>query len=212
VTQVRYYRTGSAASMLSPAHVPDAALDGIELVHLTGITMGLSASARELVVDLARRARAHGATVLFDPNWRPSLWPSVGDAEAAFAAVLQHADWVLCGAAEAALLFGQEEPGGAIAELRRRGAGGAVVRIGRAGAVVHTAGGPVTVAPPRMVDVVDEVGAGDAFAAGFACGLLRGEDAVGATRLAHRLAGAALSGSGDWETLPRLEDLERELR
>jgi 2-dehydro-3-deoxygluconokinase len=210
-TEVRYYRAGSAASLLRAGDASDAALAGVDLVHLTGITMALSSSAREFVVDLARRARGRGLTVIFDPNWRPPLWDSPQAASAACAEVLPYADWVLCGAEEGALLFGADTPAATISAIRAAGAGDAVVRVGAGGAVVLVDGEPTTVPPERTVEVVDEIGAGDAFAAGFAFGLLRGREPAEAVRSAHRLAAAALEGSGDWETLPFLADLEPEL-
>jgi 2-dehydro-3-deoxygluconokinase len=63
------------------------------------------------------------------------------------------------------------------------------------------------VAPPRREDVVDEVGAGDAFAAGFAYALLQGRSARAAVEAAHGVAAWALRGTGDWETLPRLREV-----
>jgi 2-dehydro-3-deoxygluconokinase len=207
-TSVRYYRQGSAASRLAPGDVPDTALNGVALVYLTGITMALSSSAAEFVEDLARRARARGAIVVLDPNWRPALWDGPASAAAALSHVLPYADWVLCGAEEGRLLFGGESPAATIAAIRDAGAGDAVVRVGAAGAVLLAEGGPITVAPERAVTVVDEVGAGDAFAAGFAYGLLHGRAPTDAVRLANRLAAAALEGTGDWETLPYHVDLD----
>jgi 2-dehydro-3-deoxygluconokinase len=67
-TSVAYHRRGSAASRLEPSDVPREALDGVELVHLTGITLALGEGPRALVLDVARRARAAGAIVTFDPN------------------------------------------------------------------------------------------------------------------------------------------------
>jgi 2-dehydro-3-deoxygluconokinase len=55
--------------------------------------------------------------------------------------------------------------------------------------------------------VVDEVGAGDAFAAGFAYGLLQGRSPRAAVEAAHAVAAWALRGTGDWETLPRRRDV-----
>jgi 2-dehydro-3-deoxygluconokinase len=211
VTEVRYYRAGSAATRLRAGDAPDAAFDGVALVHLTAITMAISPTARDFVIDVARRARDRGLTVLFDPNWRPALWESPAAASAACAEVLPYADWVLCGADEGRLLFGAETPAATIAAIRAGGAGDAVVRVGAGGAVVLAGGEPTTVPPERLVDVVDEVGAGDAFAAGFAFGLLRGDEPAEAVRTAHRLAAAALEGTGDWETLPFLADLEPEI-
>jgi 2-dehydro-3-deoxygluconokinase len=191
-----YYRRGSAAARLGPGDVPDAALEGVELVHLTGITTALGDGPRALVVDLAQRARSRGALVTFDPNFRPALWPDAASAANAQAEVLPFVDWYLCGQEEGRALFGTEEVAGA---ARAAGAGDAVVRIGARGALV----GGVEVAPERVEDVVDEVGAGDAFAAGFAYGLLEGWPPDHAARAGNELAAHALRGTGDWETLPR---------
>ena len=142
--------------------VPDEALEGVRIVHLTGMTMAISESARELVLDVARRAKERGATVVFDPNFRPALPDTPEAAAERQLAVLPYVDWYLCGEGEAELLW----PRG---EIPCR----SVVRIGARGARVDG----VEVPPPRMAAVVDEVGAGDAFAAGFVYGLLHGWDA-----------------------------------
>jgi sugar/nucleoside kinase (ribokinase family) len=183
-----YYRRGSAASTMTPADVPDEGLDGVELVHLTGITTALGEGPRALVVDLARRARERGALVTFDPNFRPALWSSPADAAAAQAEVLPHVDWYLCGLDEGRTLF---ETADVAAAARAAGARDAHVRT-----------------PERPdVEVVDEVGAGDAFAAGFALGLLEGRSREDCVRLGNVVAVGALRGTGDWETLPRREEL-----
>jgi sugar/nucleoside kinase (ribokinase family) len=57
----------------------------------------------------------------------------------------------------------------------------------------------------------NEVGAGDAFAAGFVYGLLQGWDATACARAGNVIAAGALAGTGDWETLPRLEDVRGDL-
>jgi 2-dehydro-3-deoxygluconokinase len=195
-TSVGYVRRGSAASRLEPADVPDEALAGVELVHLTGITMALGEGPRALVLDLARRARAAGALVLFDPNYRPALWESAEAAGAAMEPVLERVDWCLCGAAEGEALFGGD----------LAGVPGTVVRT-HDGSLVSWRGELARVASAASETVVDEVGAGDAFAAGFAYGLLQGRPPAVAAETAHVIAGWALRGTGDWETLPRLEQV-----
>jgi 2-dehydro-3-deoxygluconokinase len=189
-TSVVYRRQGSAASRLRLGDVPDEALEGVRLVHLTGITMAISESARELVLDLARRARERGACVLFDPNFRPALPDTPAAAAERQRAVLPYVDWYLCGETEAELLSGGEP-------VRT------VIRVGGRGAIVDA----VEVAPSRAVAVVDEVGAGDAFAAGFAYGLLQGWAPPDCARAGHVIAAYALAGTGDWETLPRLAEV-----
>jgi 2-dehydro-3-deoxygluconokinase len=191
-SSVLYRRADSAATRLEPGDVPDEALEGVRLVHLTGITMAISKGARELVLDLARRARERGACVLFDPNFRPALPDTPVAAAERQRAVLPYVDWYLCGEAEAELLW----PDG---EIPVR----AVIRAGGRGAIVDG----VEVAPPRTVAVADEIGAGDAFAAGFAYGLLEGWAPPACARAGHVLAACALAGTGDWETLPRRAEL-----
>jgi 2-dehydro-3-deoxygluconokinase len=195
-TSVGYRRAGSAASRLDPRDVPDEALDGIGLVHLTGITMAISDTARALVLDVARRAKERGALVLFDPNFRPALPDTPEVAAERQRDVLPYVDWYLCGESEAALLW----PDGEIPVP-------SVVRVGERGAMIEG----VVVPPPRTEAVVDEVGAGDAFAAGFAYGLLNGWAPQACAHAGNVIAARALAGTGDWETLPRLEDVRADL-
>jgi 2-dehydro-3-deoxygluconokinase len=195
-SSVVYRRAGSAASRLAPGDVPDEALEGVRLVHLTGITMAISDSARELVLDVARRAKERGAVVVFDPNFRPALPDTPEAAAARQRAVLPFVDWYLCGEGEAELLW----PHGEIPVPSVR-------RVGERGAIVEG----VEVPPPRTATVVDEVGAGDAFAAGFVYGLLQGWAPAECVRAANVIAAGALAGTGDWETLPRLADVRADL-
>jgi 2-dehydro-3-deoxygluconokinase len=206
-TRVFYYRAGSAASALAPDDLPDEALDGVELVHLTGITTALSPSARELVIDVARRARSRGGRVLFDPNYRAPLWESPAAAAAALADVLPNVDWYLCGLDEGNALFGTASAEELVGAIEGAGARGAVVRIGARGALVRDGTQLVEVPPRRLEAVLDEVGAGDGFAAGFSYGLLQGWDAQACARAGNAVAAAALRGTGDWETYPRLAEL-----
>lgn len=211
-SHVLYYRRGSAAARLGPADVPDEALDGVKLVHLTGITMALSGTARELVVDLAARAAARGITILFDPNWRPALWSSAAEAAAAHREVLPNVDWYLCGAEEGRTLLGTETDEETLEAARTAGARDAVVRIGARGALVRVDAAVREVPPLRVAEVRDEVGAGDGFAAGFAYGLLHGWSPDDCASSGNVVAAAALAGTGDWETLPRLADVRDLLR
>ena len=197
-TEVAYWREGSAASRLGPRDVPDEALESVRLVHLTGITMAISETGAALVVDLARRAKERGITVLFDPNFRPALPDSPEAAATRSRAVLPYVDWYLCGEDERRLLWGDEPvpvP--------------CVVRVGARGALVEGE----TVPPARPVaTVVDEVGAGDAFAAGFIYGLLQEWPPRACAQAGNLLAGFTLGGTGDWELLPRLGEVAGDLR
>jgi 2-dehydro-3-deoxygluconokinase len=202
-TSMLYYRAGSAASALDPDDVPDEALDGADLVHLTGITTALGPGPRALVHDVARRARERGITVVLDPNYRPTLWDGPADA----ATALPEADWLLCGLDEGNLLFGTDSP-----ETLAEAIGAQVaIRVGERGALVNEDGRLVEVRPLRLEDVVDDVGAGDGFAAGFAYGLLHGWPPTRCANAGNVVAAGALRSGGDWETYPRLAEIEGRL-
>jgi 2-dehydro-3-deoxygluconokinase len=209
--RVLYRRAGSAASRLEPADAPDDAYDGVRLVHLTGITMALSDSARATVLAVAAKARVRGIPVTFDPNYRPALWPGPREAEACMREVLANVDWYLCGEQEGCLLFGVDSAAEVREAARAGGAAEAAVRVAARGAIVWEGGGPVEVPPQHLEDVVDEIGAGDGFAAGFAYGLLHGWGPVACARAGNLIAARALRGTGDWETFPHLEEIEDEL-
>jgi 2-dehydro-3-deoxygluconokinase len=202
-TSVLYHRAGSAACSLGPADVPDDALEGVRLVHLSGITMALSDSAAELVLDLAARAKARRIPVVFDPNFRPALPDTPVAAAARHLPLLESVDWYLCGLEEGNLLWGTDSA----PDLADAIPVASVIRLGAGGALV----GGQQIQPPAVIDVVDEVGAGDAFAAGFIFGLLRGWEPRTCVRAANLLAARALTGSGDWETLPLLGEVAEAL-
>lgn len=203
LTRVQYFRRGSAASQLAPGDVPDEALEGVRVVHLTGITTGLSDSARALVHDVAARAHARGIRITFDANYRAALWATPEDARRAHESLLPLVDWYFCGLDEARVLWGGEDVATVERSLRSAGARGVVVRVGARGAYVDG----TLVETPRIVDVTDEVGAGDGFDAGFVYGLLRDCDPPECVHAAHIIAAQTLSGTGDWETLPYLHEV-----
>lgn len=209
-SSVLYYRKGSAASHLEPGDVPADALEGAALVHLTGITLALSESARRTVVEVAHRARTLGIPVIFDPNYRPALWSNPDEATTAHEEVLGFVDWYLCGLEEGNLLWGTSDETALFDALSRKGLR-AVVRVGREGAVLQDKSTVTAVPPEYLEQVQDEVGAGDAFAAGFAYGLLNEWQPTDCVRAGNVLAARALRGTGDWETLPYLAEIEGEL-
>jgi 2-dehydro-3-deoxygluconokinase len=124
------------------------------------------------------------------------------------APVLRDVDWYLCGLEEEEALLRVR---GAEAVVEALPVAGVLVRVGARGAIVAAGGSLSEVPPARVLDViVDEIGAGDAFAAGFAYGLLQGWEPERCAHAGNVVAAFALRGTGDWETLPRLDEV-REL-
>lgn len=199
-TRVHYYRKGSAASALGPDLLDHEALRTAALVHFTGITPALSSSCRDLVTHaLAVTAAERPYALSFDVNHRAALWPE-GAAPQALRDLAGRADIVFVGLDEAQDLWGADLTAAAVRELLPAPRI-VVVKDGSREATAFTASDTTTVPAPR-VEVTEPVGAGDAFAAGFLTGLLRGEPLSRSLRLGHITAASALSVSGDHGPLP----------
>jgi len=200
-TTVHYYRRGSAASALDPGVLGDEAVRTAALVHLSGITPALSPECLALVTATLRPAPAvRPCPVSFDVNYRPALWGD-GRAAAVLHDVADRADITFVGLDEAQALWGSDLAEAADVRALLPGPRILVVKDGGRAATAFEGVRAHTVPAPKA-EVVEPVGAGDAFAAGFLAGLLRGEDTVRALRLGHLTAGAALGVPGDHGPLP----------
>ncbi|MET9834403.1 sugar kinase [Streptomyces sp. NPDC006385] len=205
-TRVHYYRRGSAASALGPEALDGEPLRTAALLHLTGITPALSESCRQLVLRaLATDPGARPYAVSFDVNHRAALWPD-GSAPAVLRELADRADIVFVGLDEAQALWGEHLTAAGIRALLPRPRI-LVVKDGPNAATAFTAEGSHT-EPASRTTVVEPVGAGDAFAAGFLAGLLRGATTTRALRLGHITAASALQVTGDHGPLPHPKETE----
>ncbi|KWA21920.1 2-dehydro-3-deoxygluconokinase [Burkholderia territorii] len=207
---VEYFRKGSAASHLScDDYVADYVL-GARHLHLTGVAPAISATSCELAFQLAREMRAAGKTISFDPNLRPTLWPSADVMAKTLNALAAFADWVLPGLAEGQQLTGHDTPADIAGFYLALGARGVVIKLGADGAYFRTADGREgTVAGERVANVVDTVGAGDGFAVGVVSALLEGRSIEQAVARGNRIGALAIQVIGDSEGLPTRDALDR---
>ncbi|HVU93323.1 MAG TPA: sugar kinase [Jatrophihabitans sp.] len=197
-TQVLYYRAGSAASTMDASDA-DRALDlRPELVHVTGVTPALSPSCAAVVDRVLDRAAADGVPVSLDVNLRPQLWPDLGTAAATLRRLAQRATVVFVGLDEAAALWGCTGADDVRACLDAPPV--LVVKDGAGPATAFTGAGGTAV-PALGVPVVEPVGAGDAFAAGFLHAWLARRPLVAALRLGHLMAAEVLASSTDQAVL-----------
>jgi 2-dehydro-3-deoxygluconokinase len=204
--RVYYYRQGSAASKLSPEDLDPDYIGRSRILHLTGITPALSDSCRAATLKAVEIARRAGVKVILDPNLRLKLW-SAEEARQFLLPLLEQVDAVLPNQEEAKLLTGCDEIEEACRDLARRGCSLVVTKVGAKGALLYVNGEVELVPGYRVPRVVDTVGAGDAFAAGFIAGLLAGLDPVAAVRQGNLLGALAVGVEGDIEGLPESEDL-----
>ncbi|MBH0110099.1 sugar kinase [Salinibacterium sp. NG22] len=194
---VTYYRAGSAASTMTPDDLATVPFEQAAITHISGITPSLSASCTALIEAVLDRATLSDSVVSFDVNYRAALWP-VEEAGPTLLALARRADIVLVGLDEAEVLWGTTTPEEVRALLDAPGI--LVIKDGDVGATEFSAEGSVFV-PAHKVDVVEAVGAGDAFAAGYLSGYLTGLSPEQRLSLGHDRAALVLQSTTDLPTL-----------
>jgi 2-dehydro-3-deoxygluconokinase len=205
-TKVHYYRGGSAAAGMGRWAWSMPQLRGARVVHLSGVTPALSDSCADLVAYGLQHRPVDDAVMSFDVNYRPPLWHGKRPREL-LKDLANLADLVFVGLDEAETLWNTRTA----EEVRAMLPGPAtlVVKDGAVGATSFTMTGRHFVPAPEVA-VVEPVGAGDAFAAGYLFGVLRGLAEPARLRLGHLVAGSALRAAGDIGVLPPAEDLLKE--
>ncbi len=203
---VVYHRTGSAGGRIGPGDLEALGIAEAALLHVTGITPALSGTAHEAVLTAVGIATDAGIPVSFDVNHRAALWRDRDPVEI-YRALAGSAAIVFAGLDEAQLLLGTEVDATRAAQaIAALGPTQVIIKLG-AGGCLALIDGALHEVPAIPVDVVDTVGAGDAFVAGYLAELVAGANAQ--TRLATAVTTGAFAcmSPGDWEGYPRRDDL-----
>ncbi|MDT4762778.1 sugar kinase [Sphaerochaeta sp. PS] len=206
-SSVFYYRSNSAASTFKADELDRQYIAQAKILLISGITPALSESCEQTVLAAVKLAREHGVLVCFDPNIRRKLW-SEQQAKKTLEPLLSLSDIVLLGDDEAALLLGTAEPRQIVTSLRNRGVRWIGIKQGAKGAYVADCESECSI-PPYPVTVVDSIGAGDAFNAGFISGLLEGKSIETCGKMGAMMGALAVSSYGDFEGLPNRKAFDR---
>lgn len=207
LTRVVYYRNRSAGSRLATQDLPEDILRAASVLHCTGITPALSTTAKEATFHAIETARSADTTVSFDLNYRRALW-SVEECRSVLLELTRRADIVLATHDEARMLgIDGADDEHVLAQLSALGPRTAVLKCGAEGVRAVVDGERLDM-PAVPVDVIDPVGAGDAFAAGFLVGSINDRSPADRLRLGAQVAGFAVASEGDWEGLPTSLELE----
>jgi 2-dehydro-3-deoxygluconokinase len=200
-SRMYYYRTNSAASKMDASIL--SRLPHGTVLHVSGITAAISDGGLQLT-RAALLERRGDTVVSFDVNHRPALWAD-RDAAPVLAELANAADVVFVGLDEARDLWGTDTPESVRALLSAPTV--VVVKDGDVGATALLADGGDIFEPAPRIDVVEPVGAGDAFAAGYLYALIQGQSERERLCLGHAAAGRALTTTGDVGSHPRAESV-----
>ncbi len=196
-----YYRRDSAASAFAPGDVNAGLVQGAAILHASGISHGISTTAADAVFHAMALARAAGARVSYDTNYRPRLWPAARAAAVIHAAIAQ-SDIALPGLDDAAALTGLTDPDAIADFYLRLGPEVVALKLGAQGVLLATPEARVRV-PAFPCAPVDATGAGDTFAGSFLARLILGDAPLAAARYAAVAAALKCEGYGAVAPIPR---------
>jgi 2-dehydro-3-deoxygluconokinase len=205
--QFDFLRSGSAASLLRPGALDLSVLATTRAFHFSGISLAVSASACDAVLEAAQQARAHGALVSFDTNLRKSLWP-VARARALSREAMGLCDICLPSWDDITELTGLSEPQAILDHCLSLGAKVVALKMGAQGVWIAQQGTRLHV-PAFKVNAVDATGAGDAFGGAFVSQWLRHPDLLHAGRYAAAAAALSTQGYGAVHPIPNRAAVER---
>lgn len=200
-----YLRAGSAASRMRPSDLPLPVIRSTKVLHVSGISQAISASACDTVFAAVDAAREAGVRISFDCNVRPKLWP-LARARAVIVATMALCDWFLPSLEESAQLSGRERPDAILDWCHAQGAPIVALKMGAEGVFISDGERREHIAGLR-VNAIDATGAGDCFDGAFVARLVAGDTPFAAGRYANAAAALATTGYGAVAPLPRHADV-----
>ena len=165
-----FYRNPGADTCLRPDELDHELLQQAAVLHFGSVSLSVEPS-RSATLAAVRLARAAGALISFDVNYRPSLWPNPAEALEVILDVLPQVHLLKVNDVELELLSGSKNLDSGSQALLERGPELGVVTLGPNGSFFRSAQGSGSV-PGFTVPTVDAIGCGDAFVAGLLTQLL----------------------------------------
>lgn len=202
-----YYRQNSPTEALTEANFESAYFDGTKVLHITGVFPSIHRHNQEMVRYAVKLAKKHGLLISFDPNIRLKMW-TMEEAKAFIATILPDVDILLTGEEEAEMLLGKMAVHDYIAAFHQYGVKQVVIKRGAEGAIGSDQQAIFDVPAVKPRAVVDTVGAGDGFDAGFISSLLKGQSFEQALNVANAVGSIVVSVKGDNEGLPYYEEVQ----
>jgi 2-dehydro-3-deoxygluconokinase len=198
-----FFRKGSAASRMTPADLPLERIARAKLLHLSGISLAISDSARDTGLAAMALAREAGVAVSFDTNLRLKLWP-LERARAVMAEAMRRCDLCLPSLDDISALTGQNDPDALVDHCLALGARIVALKLGADGALVASRDERHRIAP-LPCKPVDATGAGDTFGGAFVARWLAGDGLREAGRYAAAAAALSTEGYGAVEPIPHAD-------
>ncbi|WP_042391771.1 5-dehydro-2-deoxygluconokinase [Streptacidiphilus carbonis] len=202
-----FYRRPKAPDLeIHPGELDLDAVRGSRIFWMTGT--GLSEEPSRSATLAALESRARSGTTVFDLDWRPMFWADPAEARAHYAEALKYTTVAVGNLDECEVATGVREPRACAEALLDAGVEMAVVKQGPKGVLaVHRDGSSAEV-PPVPVEVVNGLGAGDAFGGALCHGLLAGWDLEPVMRYANAAGAIVASALACSSAMPTESEVE----
>ena len=210
-----FARKPGADTCLRSDELPAPLLSSARVLHVGSLSL-TDEPARSATFAAVERAKAAGAVISYDPNYRAALWPDAETAARHMRGMVPYVDVMKLSDEETALLTDEPDPAAAAAALLSCGVKCAAVTLGAEGALVAAADGMRRV-PGFAVNAVDTTGAGDAFWGGFLHRMLAldktpdqltVDDAADCARWGSATAAVCVTRRGAIPAMPSLAEAE----
>ena len=201
-----YYREKSPTSTMKADGLNEEYFKSAKVLHITGVFPSISKNNQAIVLEAVKLAKKHNLLVSFDPNIRLKMWTR-DEAKAFIEKLLPDVDILLIGDEEIEILLGETTIEDAIKTFHKYGIEKVIVKKGSKGAVGSDGKNTYEVAAIKPKALVDTVGAGDGFAAGFLTALLEDKTLEDCVKFANAVGSLVVGVEGDNEGLPYYDDV-----
>lgn len=195
-----FYRSQSAARelfSLEHAKKVEPILLQMNYLYLSNITLAiLDKEKYQRLFAILTKAKQKGISIIFDTNYRPSLWSSVDAAQSATKEIMRLVDISLVTFDDEKKLFGDHTPAHCAKRIHQFGAKEVIVKCGAEPCIVSVGGEQYEVPAQPVQKVVDTTSAGDAFNAGYLAARWQNHSPQEAARSAHTLASTVIQHPG----------------
>ncbi|MDQ0243365.1 2-dehydro-3-deoxygluconokinase [Bacillus fengqiuensis] len=201
-----YYREKSPTSTMTPDDLNEDYFKQAKLLHVTGVFPAIGGNNAAIVQRALTLAKRYGLLISFYPNIRLKLW-SKEEARRVLTSFLPYVDILLTGEEEADILVGTSDPQEIIQTFFEYGIKTVVIKRGEDGSIAASKEEWIEAPSVKVPHVVDTIGAGDGFDAGFIYGVLNQWPLEKTVHFANTVGAMVVSVRGDNEGLPFYEDV-----
>lgn len=201
-----YYREKSPTSTMKREDLNEEYFKEAKVLHITGVFPSITKNNQEIILEAVKLAKKNNLTISFDPNIRLKMWTKE-EAKAYIEKILPNVDILLIGDEEIEILLGETSIEDAIKTFHNYGIEKVIVKKGAKGAVGSDGKNVYEVDAIKPKALVDTVGAGDGFAAGFLTALCKGETLKDCVEFGNAVGSLVVGVEGDNEGLPYYDDV-----